>query len=198
MIGAVPNLILASASPRRRELLAHLGLQFAVHVADVDETPQAGETAVGLALRLAQRKALAVSRVVADGSVIVAADTVVSVEDLLLGKPVDRDDSRRMLKRLSGRNHQVTTGVAVACGACIESLAVVTQVWMRPISDDEMEQYWTGGEPHDKAGSYAIQGIGGRFVERIEGSYSNVVGLPLVETERLLMQVWATTQSAGS
>ena len=181
-------LILASASPRRRELLAHLGRPFSVLVADIDETPLAGEGAVEMALRLACGKARAVASHAPADALILAADTVVAVDDQLLGKPADRAMARQMLKRLSGRSHQVVTAMALCGHGQLLSEAVTTMVWMRPISDGEMDDYWDSGEPADKAGSYAIQGIGGRFVERIDGSYSNVVGLPLVECERLLQR----------
>lgn len=181
-------LILASASPRRRELLAHLDLPFVVQVADIDETPLAHEGAMALALRLAREKAAAVAQRAPTDAVILAADTVVAVDDQLLGKPDDRAMARQMMKRLSGRGHSVVTAVAVAGQGVVVAEAVTTKVWLRPICDAEIDWYWDSGEPADKAGGYAIQGIGGRFVERIDGSYSNVVGLPLVETERLLQR----------
>ncbi len=182
-------LILASASPRRRELLASLTLPFTIQVADIDENPLPGEDAPTLALRLARAKAAAVVASCTQPALVLAADTVVSIDGQLLAKPVDGADSQRMLQLLAGREHQVITAIALDDGQRQQAQAVTTRVWFRPLTTAECDWYWASGEPADKAGGYAIQGLGSRFIERIDGSYSNVVGLPLVETERLL-QLW--------
>jgi septum formation protein len=188
-----PRLVLASASPRRRDLLGQLGVPFEVHVADVDETPLPGEVADDLARRLACAKAetvLARLDVLSDGVVVLAADTVVAVGDEVLGKPVDAADAARMLGLLSGTRHQVHTGVAVAASwgtaARLEVAVEVTHVHMGPWTDEEILGYIATGEPFDKAGSYAIQEVGDRFVTAIEGTFDNVVGLPLGLTRRML------------
>jgi len=182
-------LILASASPRRRELLASLALPFTIQVADIDESPLPGEDAPPLALRLARAKAAAVVTSCHQPALALAADTVVSIDGQLLAKPVDAADSQRMLQLLGGREHQVITAIALNDGQRQQAQAVTTRVWSRPLTAAECSWYWASGEPADKAGGYAIQGLGSRFIGRIDGSYSNVVGLPLVETERLL-QLW--------
>jgi septum formation protein len=192
----VPKLVLASASPRRRDLLGQLGLPFEVHPADVDETPLPGEPAMELVRRLAVAKAqAALDRVSLLGEevVVLAADTVVAVADDVLGKPVDAADAARMLGLLSGSRHQVLTGVAVAASwgtaARLEVAVEVTHVHMREWSDDEITAYVASGEPMDKAGSYAIQEVGDRFVSHIEGSFDNVVGLPVDVVRRMLAEV---------
>jgi septum formation protein len=177
------RLILASSSPRRLALLAQLGLTCQVRPADVDESWQAGEDPSVYVVRLARAKAQAVGE---PGAVTLGADTTVVLEGRILGKPADRADGVAMLMRLSGRTHQVMTGVAVCQGGRLESCCVVTDVRFRPIGLREAEAYWATGEGADKAGGYGIQGLGGVFAERIAGSYSAVVGLPLAETERLL------------
>ena len=171
------TLTLASTSQRRRELLAVLRIPFRVVApAGVDETPLDGESPVELARRLAVEKAQSV-----DGDPVVAADTVVEVDGEILGKPDDADDARRMLRRLSGRTHLVHTGVAVRAGDGleVEVEVVTTSVRFVPLTPEAIEWYLETGEPFDKAGAYAIQGAGGVFVEGVEGSVSNVVGLPL-------------------
>lgn len=175
---------LASSSPRRKEILAALGLTFSVGGADVDEQRLDGESAGDMVLRLAVEKAMAGAP---GGDVIViAADTLVVLGDHIFGKPVDQDDALEMLRRLSGRTHQVLTGVAVWADREMRSALSATDVHFREISPDEALAYWQSGEPCDKAGAYAIQGLGGVFVERIAGSYSGVVGLPVFETAELL------------
>jgi nucleoside triphosphate pyrophosphatase len=176
-------LILASASPRRLELLRAGGIHPEVRPADVDESVHAGEPAEVYACRLAREKALAVSIQSPDRPVL-GADTVVVVNGLILGKPRDSDDATRMLRLLSGRRHDVITGVALvapdgASGPRVDSRAETTAVEFAPLSDGEIEWYVASGEPMDKAGGYAIQGLASRFVTRVEGSYSNVVGLPI-------------------
>ena len=177
-------LVLASASPRRRELLAQLDIHFTVSAADIDETPHAGEAAEAYVGRLAREKA----RVVASrhpGAWVLAADTTVALGAELLGKPRDAEEAQAMLTRLSGRTHDVYTGVALA-GRHEETLVVRTRVTFRSLSPGEMSWYANSGEPLDKAGAYAIQGKGGFLVAGVEGSTSNVVGLPLGETVALL------------
>jgi septum formation protein len=184
------RLVLASASPRRRELLARLGLEFEVRPADADETPLAGETPEAMVLRLALAKARAAAR---PGEAALGADTVVAVDGVLLGKPADDADARRMLAALSGRAHEVWTGVAVvevpsgAGGRRRErARACRTEVVFRSLSAAEIDAYVASGEPRDKAGAYAIQGGAAAFVARVEGDFTNVVGLPLPLVEELL------------
>jgi len=208
-------LVLASASPRRQELLRNAGISFVVQPADVDETPIPGESARDCAERLAREKALKIWRS-RPQDVVVGADTVVVVDGEILGKPVDAEDAARMLRILSGREHQVITGVAVARlrlqAAAPESVgspslakaarhgasqvevddvelrtaSETTLVTMSPISEDQIREYVETGEPMDKAGAYAIQGIASRWIPRIEGDYSNVVGLPVALVHRML------------
>lgn len=175
---------LASSSPRRKEILAALGLTFSVGGADVDEQRLGGESAEDMVLRLAVDKAMAGAP---GGDVtVIAADTLVVLGDEIFGKPADQDAALDMLGRLSGRTHQVLTGVAVWAHEKMRSALSVTDVQFREISPDEARAYWQSGEPCDKAGAYAIQGRGGVFVEAISGSYSGVVGLPVFETVKLL------------
>jgi septum formation protein len=185
----MPRLVLASASPRRAELLALLGAPFEVRAADIDETPLAREAPASLVERLARTKAAAVAAAVADGTVVIGADTVVVCDGDVLGKPADEADAAAMLARLAGRSHQVLTGVAVArAGSPGSEVSFVesTTVWFAPLHDADIAAYVATGEPLDKAGGYGIQGIGGRLVERIEGSYHNVVGLPLAQLAAVL------------
>ncbi len=179
-------LVLGSGSPRRRELLQTLGLDFEVRVADADETPHPGEPADALVVRLARLKLHAVMR--KTDAFVLAADTIVVVDDDVLGKPRNDEDAHAMLRRLSGRAHAVVTAIALGRdGTCLGETAVRTQVVFGAIEAD-IERYVATGEGRDKAGSYAIQGFGGAFVSRIEGSYSNVVGLPVRETIALLRE----------
>lgn len=182
-----PRLVLASQSPRRRELLEQLGLAFEVRPAHADETVLPGEAPRAYVLRVAREKARAVA-----GDLVLAADTAVVLGDEVLGKPEGPDDARRMLRALSGTRHAVLTGVCVrrASGAlAVELDAVVsTAVAFAPLSAEQIDWYVRTGEPLDKAGAYAIQGAGGAFVVSVEGSVSNVVGLPLVETVALLRE----------
>lgn len=184
----LPSLYLASTSPRRRELLQQLGLEFSVLRIDVDETRLAGETPEHYVQRLAQEKARAGLVQVPAGSVVIAADTTVALGDAELGKPGSEAEAIAMWMQLSGRGHRVLTGVAVARGDEIVAQVVTTAVHFRDIVPEEMRAYWASGEPADKAGAYAIQGRGAVFVTGINGSYSNVVGLPLAETAELLAQ----------
>ena len=184
------RLILASASPRRAELLRAAGIEFDVMPADVDETLHGGESPEQYVRRVANAKACGVLAR-SHGRPVVAADTVVVVDGEILGKPVDADDAGRMLKMLSGKRHEVLTAVSVSLGgpedACPAASAVErTTVEFAALSDAEIAEYVASGEPLDKAGAYAIQGRASRFVTRIEGSYSNVVGLPVALVYNLL------------
>ena len=178
------SLILASASPRRRELLSQLGITFTVSAADIDETPREGEAADAYVLRLAREKARAVAAR-HPGAWVLAADTTVALGPQLLGKPRDAEEAKAMLSRLSGRTHEVHTGVALA-GRHEEALVVRTRVTFRALSSGEIAWYAGTGEPLDKAGAYAVQGRGGFLVAAVEGSPTNVIGLPLGETLALL------------
>lgn len=175
----LPPLVLASASPRRRELLSSLGLTFTIAPADVDESLLPGEDPFDAAERLAREKAAAAARNADAGALVIAADTLVVLEHRALGKPRDRGDAARMLRALSGKRHEVVTGVALARGGRTVSGREVTEVLFAPMSEAEIARYVASGEPDDKAGAYAIQGIAGLFIERVEGSPSNVVGLPV-------------------
>ncbi|HEU4531436.1 MAG TPA: Maf family protein [Steroidobacteraceae bacterium] len=181
-------LVLASASPRRRELLDQIGVEHRVAPVDLDESRGAGEAPPEYVVRLAREKAEAGWQRLADREreVVLAADTAVVLGDDILGKPRDRADGLAMLLQLSGRTHQVLTAVALRDAGGMASQLSESLVTFRPISRDEAEQYWATGEPRDKAGAYAIQGRAAVFIERIEGSYSGVMGLPLFETARLL------------
>ena len=180
----MPELHLASHSARRQEILAALGLAFTSAGVDADERQLDGESPADMVLRLAELKA--VSAEVEPSAVVIGADTAVVLGDRVFGKPVDRDDCLAMLGALSGRTHQVLTGVAVRADGRIHTALSTTDVTFREIRPDEALQYWQSGEPRDKAGAYAIQGKGGVFVEAISGSYSGVVGLPVFETTQLL------------
>ncbi|WP_286295497.1 Maf family nucleotide pyrophosphatase [Vibrio apostichopi] len=222
------HLVLASGSPRRKELLSQLGYEFSVLVTDVEECKHAQETAEEYVQRLSLDKALAAlslltenssekqhvvtgsdtvvsssdnvalgSNIAAVGSDIVAldseivvlgSDTVVVSQGQVLEKPADLADSKRMLTQLADERHQVMTAVSVVSEKKQKTEIIITDVWFKPLSEKEIEQYWQTGEPCDKAGSYGIQGLGGRFVTRIEGSYYAVVGLPLFETDQLLQE----------
>ena len=183
-----PEVRLASRSPRRAALLHTLGVRFAVIDVEVDETPCAGEAPADYVQRLACAKAVAGLGAAADGALpVLAADTTVVLDGEILGKPQDEADARAMLARLAGRAHDVFTGVAlVAAGGAPGATVVGTRVFFRALGADEIAAYVASGEPMDKAGSYGIQGLGGALVARIDGSYSNVVGLPLAETLALL------------
>jgi septum formation protein len=185
-------LILASASPRRAELLRNATISFVVAPAHVREEPLPNETPLAYAQRLARDKALAIfaSHPV---DVVLGADTVVVVDDQLLEKPTDADDAARMLRLLSGRTHQVITGICLAASGFERIEAEMTQVSFSPLSEAEIAAYVSTGEPMDKAGAYAIQGIASRWAQRIEGCYFNVVGLPVPRVYRLLRAAEAAT-----
>jgi len=175
------KLILASSSPRRAEILANAGLPFSVLSSAVDESPYPGETPAALVQRLANAKADLVTARAIGPAIILAADTVVVLDDKILGKPSSVEDARHMLQQLSGRTHSVLTGVALVRLPDGERRQFIesTLVHFRPITDEELSSYLATEEPHDKAGAYAIQGQAGRYIPRIEGCYFNVVGLPL-------------------
>lgn len=172
------RLVLASQSPRRAELLRAAGIDFDVIVADVDETVQPGEPPDAYVRRLAEAKARAVAARVGDRPVL-GADTTVVVDGKILGKPADEADAWRMLRLLAGRTHQVMTGVSLVIRTRAATEVAVTDVEFAPLSDEEIDWYIASGEPMDKAGAYAVQGLASRFVTRLDGSYSNVVGLPV-------------------
>ncbi len=178
-----PRLVLASQSPRRRELLSQLGILAEVRPAHADEAVHPGEAARDYVLRVARDKARAVP-----GDVVLAADTAVVLGGEVLGKPRDAEDARRMLRALSGTRHEVLTGVCVRRGATEHTAVVAAQVRLDPLTDAQIDWYVATGEPLDKAGAYAIQGIAGAFVRELRGSVSNVIGLPLAETLGLLRE----------
>jgi septum formation protein len=182
----VRGLILASASPRRRELLGGLGLRFETRSADVDETPHSGEEPEAYVVRLAREKAGAVAR---PGELVLAADTTVVVDGEILGKPLDADDARRMLRQLAGREHEVLTGIALFEVERTAARADLSRVRMAPLTDEEIDWYVATGEPMDKAGAYGIQGLGSLFVEAVDGNYTNVVGLPVPAVYRLFAEL---------
>lgn len=189
------RVLLASASPRRAELLRQLGLSFEAGPVDIDETPFPGEGPGAYVERLAREKALeGYRRFGGGGALVLGSDTTVVLDGLILGKPVDIADARRLLRALSGRGHQVMTGVALATENGVQARISVTDVTFRELDPREIEAYCATGEPMDKAGGYGIQGRGGAFVTAISGSYSAVVGLPLDATASLLadagLPVW--------
>ena len=177
-----PPVVLASASPRRRELLHLVGIEHTVIPADIDETHPPGEAPAAYAERLAREKAGAIER---DDAIVIGSDTIVVVDGDVLGKPRDREQAVAMLRRLSGRAHVVMTGVAVAWSGRISSGVEEAGVTFRPLSDDEIRRYVETGEPMDKAGAYGIQGFGATIVDRVDGDYFAVMGLPLNRLVRL-------------
>jgi nucleoside triphosphate pyrophosphatase len=188
------KLILASASPRRAEILREAGFAFTILSSAVDETPMPGESPQDLVQRLAVAKAELVAARAVGPAIVIAADTVVTLEGTILGKPRTTDDARQMLEKLSGRTHSVFTGVSLIRLPDAErrQFVEVTQVHFAGISSDDITRYLASGEPFDKAGAYAIQGQAGRFIPRIEGCYFNVVGLPLAHLCRALAEMgWA-------
>ena len=185
-----PRIYLASRSPRRGELLGQIGVHFDVLPSDVDESVRLDESPEHYVLRLAREKALVcVQRLAAQGAPsrpVLAADTTVCIDGLILGKPENDADAAAMLSRMSDRWHAVHTAIAVAEGDRVEVALSSTQVEMAPLTAAEIAAYIASGEPRDKAGSYGIQGLAGAFIRRIEGSYSGVMGLPIYETSQLL------------
>ncbi|MCC2608035.1 Maf family protein [Planctobacterium marinum] len=185
-------IVLASASPRRAQLLQQVAIEFERQSADIDETPHAGESATALVERLAREKAEAVAGSRRDGLLVLGADTIGLLNDDILVKPKNVTDFRGMMRRMSGQTHKVITAIAVAkwCSQTqqcqVESGQVSSEVTFKILSEQEIAHYWSTGEPADKAGGYAIQGYAGQFVTHIAGSYSAIVGLPLCETVAML------------
>jgi septum formation protein len=188
-------LILASRSPRRREILERAGIAHRVQPAEVDETPLAGETAREYVLRLARAKADAVDAGPED--ILLGADTVVVVGGELLGKPADAEEARSMLRRLSGCEHSVVTGISLRRGRERAEAAEETRVRFVPLTEADIEAYIASGEPMDKAGAYAIQGLASKYIDRIEGCYFNVVGLPVARLWRLLNETFVPFTPLG-
>lgn len=184
-----PDFHLASRSPRRQALLTALGYRYAVQAADIDETPVPGEAPAAFARRMAVGKARAAAAALPPGSRVLAADTDVALAGEILGKPADEAQAVAMLRRLSGAVHEVHSAVALLAGGQLTVAQTLTRVEFATVSEAAARAYWASGEPRDKAGGYAIQGRGGRWVRRIEGSPSGVVGLPLAETVALLAAV---------
>ncbi|MFP3977815.1 MULTISPECIES: Maf family protein [Marinobacter] len=198
------SIILASASPRRSELLTQIGVPFSVHPAHIDESPRTSEAPGDYVERLAREKALAVSAHF-PGKWVLGSDTTVVLDGAILGKPADEAEAEAMLAMLSGKTHQVMTGIALAKDDGCDSRLVTTEVSFRVLSRTEIVAYAASGEPMDKAGSYGIQGLGGIFVKELKGSYSAVVGLPLQETAALLADAggpvwkhWMSSQESQS
>jgi len=167
-------LVLASQSPRRGEILKQAGIPFVMKAASVDESVRPGEKAADYVRRLAEEKACAV-----EGDIVLGADTAVVIDGKILGKPTNQADAARMLELLSGRRHEVITGICFRRGKEVLSDLAVTAVWLANLSAEEISEYVASGEPMDKAGAYAIQGLASKFIERIDGCYANVVGLPI-------------------
>ena len=206
------QLILASASPRRAELLAQLGLDFTVQIADINESPESGETAQAYVCRMAEEKAAAVYAKLSQShdiqpalsqtglnlvqnKVILAADTSVVVDGEIIGKPRDKKDGLAILSKLSGRSHEVLTAIAVYAGDELRQALSISEVHFVELSDVERLAYWQTGEGRDKAGCYAVQGLAAQFIAHISGSYSGVMGLPLCETAKLLKLAGITVLS---
>ncbi len=196
-----PLVCLASVSARRRELLAQIGVPHVVSAADIDEALLPGESAADYVVRMARAKALAV-RERGMALPVLAADTTVVVDEIVCGKPADEGESLAMLERLSGRTHQVLTAVALAAHGTVSFRLSASEVRFRRLSRAECAAYWRTGEPHDKAGGYAIQGRAAVFIEHLSGSYSGVMGLPLFETAELLraagVPYWRDGARAGA
>lgn len=191
---STPNLILASASPRRRELLAQLGVNFFIHASDIDETPHENEAPAHYVARLAEAKSAAVMTERGGIIPILGADTIVVCQGEMLGKPAGQDDASRMLRSLSGRTHQVMTAVCLRNSDRHEVVVVSSDVTFRELTDADIAAYWHSGEPEGKAGAYAIQGLGATFVSDMSGSYTGIVGLPLYQTDQLLKSFGVPTQ----
>lgn len=191
------RLVLASASPRRRELLTQAGYVFEVQPAHVNEDPRPDEDAIAYVVRLARDKAQAVFTSVSDpDAIVLGADTTVTLDNHILAKPEDPSDAARMLRMLSGRTHRVITGVAIATAKGVEVAAEATGVQFRTLSDEEIAAYVASGEPMDKAGAYGIQGLAAKWIPRVEGCYFNVVGLPLALVATMLEQAEGSVLTA--
>jgi septum formation protein len=184
-------------SPRRRELLAQLGVAHVVRAPHIDEAVLPGEAPADYVLRMARTKALSVAGQ-GGGVAVLAADTIVVIDELILGKPADAAAGLAMLERLSGRTHEVLTAVALAAAQQLAFRLSASTVRFRPLSREECVAYWHTGEPHDKAGAYAVQGCGAAFIEHLSGSYSGVMGLPLYETAQLLRAAGIRTLLDGA
>ena len=182
------DIILASQSPRRRELLERMGLPFRVITPDIDERMDRALPPGELVAAISAEKARAVAAQ-AGGAIVIAADTVVALDGAVLGKPADESDAARMLTALSGRTHQVFTGLTVACGADVRTVSEETAVTFRPLTGEEVAAYVRTGEPMDKAGAYGIQGYGALLVEGVQGDYYNVMGLPVCRLGGLLREL---------
>jgi septum formation protein len=183
-------LVLASRSPRRRDILQNAGIPFVVRPMDVDETPLPGEAARDYVTRIARAKAgAAAAGLTLDGEIVLGADTTVAIQREILGKPLDAADARRMLHLLSGRRHDVLTGICLRSASRVIEDCAATSVWFAPLSTEEIDSYVAGGEPMDKAGAYAIQGLASKFIQRIEGCYFNVMGLPVAMVYRHLREM---------
>ena len=196
-----PLLCLASASPRRRELLAQLGVPHVLSVPDIDEAVLAGESAADYVVRMARAKAR-IAHPHGAGLPVLAADTTVLIDERICGKPVDAEEGIAMLRALSGRSHEVLTAVALAAAGEVHHRLSRSEVRFRHVSLAEAIAYWNTGEPRDKAGGYAVQGHGAVFVEYLSGSYSGVMGLPLFETAELLagagVSYWLDNANGGA
>ena len=192
LLKKMARIILASSSPRRKELLEQVGLKFEIFSPDIDESVCIGESADHYVQRLAQQKAQAILAQFPD-AIVIAPDTSLVLDHKIIGKPESKQHAFEIWTALSDRQHDVLSGVCVRTSECdpntIQSMVVRTQVHFRKLSQLDMEQYWATGEPIGKAGAYAIQGYAAQFIPRIEGSYSNVVGLPLYETLQLLKNI---------
>jgi septum formation protein len=180
-------LVLASQSPRRAEILRQAGFPFTIRAASVDESPLHGEKPEDYVCRLAEQKAISVE--CRPGETILGADTTVVIDGEMLAKPADAADARRMLSLLSGRRHEVLTGISLRRGPKVINDWAATHVWFITMTENEMDEYVASGEPMDKAGAYAIQGLASKFVEKIEGCYFNVVGLPISMVYRRLQEL---------
>ena len=189
--------MLASASPRRADLLRAAGYDFIIRPPAVDESIVPGESACAHVCRLADAKAAAAAAAAAPGDVVLGADTVVVVDGLILGKPADDAEAAGMLRRISGRSHEVLTGVTLRRDGRTRSAVARTVVHFTHLTEEDLAWYVASGEPRDKAGAYGVQGLASRFVERIEGSYANVVGLPVALVARLLRD-WTPEPGAGA
>ncbi|CAA0079246.1 Maf-like protein YhdE [BD1-7 clade bacterium] len=188
------NIVLASASPRRLALLKQLGIDASVNVVDIDETPLPSEAAQDYVLRLAAEKSLAGSQQVNASDWVIGADTCICIDDSIIGKPDDYPHAQAIWLRLSGGWHQVCTAVAVTHQQRTQTLINVNHVCFDTINEEQMRAYWETGEPADKAGGYAIQGLAAAWIQEIRGSYTGIMGLPLFETRQLLIAAGYKTQ----